>query len=74
MLRNLKNALDSKNISVKAFSCVLGVSEKTAWNKLNGETDISWPEARKTKMELLPEYDFEYLFATDEEMAQGGQE
>ena len=62
MLRNLQNALDSKNISLKAYACVLGISEKSVWNKINEETLLTYPEARKTKKELFPEYDFEYLF------------
>lgn len=65
MLANLKKALDAKGISVKAYAAVLGVSEKTAWNKLREETVITLPEAMTTKAELFPEYDFDYLFASD---------
>lgn len=65
MLRNLKAALDSKKISLKAYAAVLGVSEKTVWNKINEETPFTYPEARKTKVDLLPEYDMDYLFASD---------
>lgn len=65
MLANLKKALDMKGISVKAYAAVLGVSEKTVWNKLNEETVITLPEAQTTKTELFPEYDFDYLFASD---------
>ena len=35
MLRNLKTALEQKKITVKTLAVVLGVSEKTAWNKIN---------------------------------------
>ena len=65
MLANLKKALDTKGISVKAYAAVIGVSEKTAWNKVNEETVITYPEATTTKAELFPEYDFDYLFASD---------
>jgi len=65
MLGNLKTALDSKRISLKAYAAVLGVSEKTIWNKINEETPFTYPEVRKTKAELLPEYDSDYLFASD---------
>lgn len=65
MLSNLKKALDNKNISLKAYASVLGISEKSAWNKINEETLLTYPEARKTKKDLFPEYDFEYLFASD---------
>lgn len=62
MLANLKKALDNKGITLRAYAAVLGVSEKTAWNKIREETPITYPEARKTKKELFPEYDSEYLF------------
>jgi len=65
MLVNLKKALDAKGISLRAYAAVIGVSEKTAWNKVCGKTDLSYPEARKTKTELFPEYDLDYLFASD---------
>lgn len=66
MLVNLKKALDSKGITLRAYAAVLGVTEKTAWNKINEETPLTYPEARKTKMELLPEYDSDYLFESVE--------
>lgn len=65
MLANLKRALENKGISVKAYAALLGVSEKTVWNKINEETDFSFPEAKKTKTELFPEYDITYLFKSD---------
>lgn len=34
MLSNLKKALDAKDITIKAYAAVLGVSEKTVWNKI----------------------------------------
>lgn len=65
MLLNLKRCLDMKGISYKAYGAILGISEKSAWNKVNGKTDITLPEATVTKKELFPEYDFDYLFASD---------
>ena len=68
MLTNLKRALENKGISVKAYAALLGVSEKTVWNKINEETDFSFPEAKKTKTELFPEYDIAYLFKSDKKI------
>lgn len=65
MLVNLKKTLDTKGISLKAYAAVLGISKKSAWNKVNEETVITYPEAKTTKSELFPEYDFDYLFASD---------
>lgn len=71
MLQNLKRALDSKGIALKAYAAVLGVSEKTIWNKINEATPFTYPEVRKTKVELLPEYDCDYLFAPKQTIEEG---
>ncbi|RHS65914.1 DNA-binding protein [Clostridium sp. AM45-5] len=65
MLRNLKTALEQKKITVKTLAVVLGVSEKTAWNKINEETELTYKEAMKISTGILPEYKLEYLFASD---------
>lgn len=64
MLKNLKSVLEQKRITIKALASVLDVSEKTIWNKINEETDITYPEAAKIAKEFFPEYRFEYLFAS----------
>lgn len=65
MLKNLERALKDKGISLRAYAAVLGVSEKTIWNKINEETSFTYPEVRTTRTELLPEYDCDFLFASD---------
>lgn len=67
MYLNVKKALETKNISMKAFAAFLGVSEKTVTNKITGVTDFTFPEARRIKRDLLPEFDYEYLFANNEQ-------
>lgn len=74
MFYNLKKALSTKNISIKAFAAVIGVCEKTAYNKINGEVEFTLSEAMTTKKELLPEYDFDYLFDSEKEFVKGGNE
>lgn len=56
MLANLEKALNEKGISKRAYATILKVSEKTVQNKINEETPITYPEARKTKLDLFPEY------------------
>lgn len=68
MLIHLKEALDRKRITLKAFAAVIGVSEKTVWNKINEETPFTYPEVLKTTRELFPEYNTDYLFASDEKV------
>ena len=40
----------------------IGCSEKTARNKINGETDFTYPEAEKVRNDLFPGLRMEYLF------------
>ena len=68
MLLNLKKALNDKNITLKALGSFLGISEKATYNKVNENSPFTYPEARNIKKELLPEYDMEYLFASDKEV------
>lgn len=65
MYSNLKNILYQKNIAVKQYAEFLGVSEKTAQNKLQGVTAFTYPEFKRTCTLLLPEYNADYLFATE---------
>lgn len=60
MFHNLKKALNAKNISIKAFAAVIGVCEKTAYNKINGKmeftlnalftTKLKYPKMRKENL------------------------
>lgn len=63
IMLNIKNILTNKGISTKAFSEFLGTSEKTAYNKLMGITDFTYPEAVKILEGLLPEYNARFLFS-----------
>lgn len=65
MYSNLKTVLYQKNIDIKQYAEFLGVSEKTAQNKLRGITAFSYPEFKKTCKLLFPEYNADYLFKED---------
>lgn len=62
---NIKTALEKKGITKKMYAEFLGISEKSAYNKIKGITAFTMPEANKTKHVLFPEYDIEYLFSTE---------
>ncbi len=64
MKTNLKNALDNKRITNKAVCELLGISEKTLYNKMTGSTDFTVEEALLIVRNLLPEYTFEFLFGS----------
>ena len=66
MHKNLKKVLDDKGISTKQYAIMLGVSEKTAYNKVFGDNDLTLKEAMRTRI-LFPEYSMEYLFKEDYE-------
>lgn len=68
-MKNLRTVMAIKRISTAALAAVIGVTEKTANNKLNGETEFTLYEALTIKRELFPEYDLVYLFERDEEAA-----
>lgn len=67
MFCNVKHELVKKGMSVKDFSVFIGVSEKTAQNKLRGRTPFTYPEAEKIQRVLFPEYTINYLFSNDSE-------
>ena len=69
MKGNLKGAMQAKKISSAAMAALLGVTEKTVNNKLNGESEFLLSEAMKIKENLFPEYDLGYLFATTADVA-----
>ena len=60
----LKNYLNVKGITMKGCADLLGISEKSMYNKLVAATDYSYGESRKLKT-ILPEYDIDYLLAVD---------
>ena len=62
LLQNMKNAMSVKNISALAIATLIGTTEKTVNNKLNGVSDFTLPEAIKIRKNLFPEYDMFYLF------------
>ncbi len=64
-MENLREALRRKNISLKAYAEFLGITEKTLQNKMSEKTDFSYVEFKRTCDLLLPEYNPNYLFATD---------
>lgn len=63
MYNNLKRVLKEKGITNVMLAEFLGVSEKTASNKLNGNTDFTLAEAMKINKLLCQEYTMDFLFA-----------
>lgn len=68
MFSNLITLLKQRGLSVKWYADFLNVSEKTAYNKLQGITDFTFSEIKRTRV-LFPEYNVDYLFAESEPKA-----
>ena len=68
MFNNLRNLLRTKNISIAAYSRILGCNEKTVQNKLNGTTEFTLSEIKAT-LDIFPEFKLEYLFAVESQPA-----
>ncbi len=64
MALKLKKVLESKGIPLKNYSALLGISEKTLYNKLTGTTEFTVGEFQKLKT-VFPEYDVLYLMSDD---------
>ena len=65
MLRNLKAEMVRNGVSTEMIMTVLGKSDKTTLDKINGKSSIYLSEAMKIRDALFPELSLEYLFQTD---------
>ena len=61
-MKNLKAEMQRNGLTVWDIVETIGCSEKTARNKINGETDFTYPEAEKVRNRLFPGLRMEYLF------------
>ena len=59
---NLKAEMLRNGLTVKDIMQTIGCSEKTARNKINGDTDFTYREAEKVRNVLFPGMRMEYLF------------
>ena len=65
LLKRLKQALDSKGITQKSCAELLGITEKTLYNKMAGNTEFTYSEVKRLRA-FLPEYNIDYLLAEDQ--------
>ena len=66
MYKNLQKLLNERMISAPKLAPVIGTTAKTALNKIKGDTDFTVGEAKRVTL-LFPEYDWKYLFASEED-------
>lgn len=62
MLKNLKAEMARENVSTCDVAKVIGKTEKTVKNKIDGITDFSFYETLRIRDAFFPKLDTEYLF------------
>lgn len=67
MLR-LKRVLEAKGMTVKGSAELLGISEKTLYNKIIGATEFTYGEVKKLRA-MLPEYNVDFLLTETQDSA-----
>ncbi len=65
MILKLKRVLEGTGVPLKDYASLLGISEKSLYNKLCGNTEFTYGEFLKLKT-LLPEYNIDYLLSDDD--------
>lgn len=66
LYRILRAEMVKANLSVAVLASKIGVTEKTLRNKLNGESDFTWPEAQTIRRLVNPNIGIEELFKKDD--------
>ena len=61
MFKNLSDVLKAEGITQRDYGLLLGISEKSVTNKINGTTEFTYSEFRKTAL-LLKKYNTDFLF------------
>lgn len=57
--------MDTRGISKKSCAELLGITEKTLYNKLTGATEFTYSEVKRLHS-FLPEYNIDYLLGGDD--------
>lgn len=65
-LLRLKRLLDGTSIGSDGYAKLLGIANKTLYNKLLGKTAFTYPEYLELKR-ILPEYNVDYLLTEDQD-------
>lgn len=62
----LRSELDRRGIRLTAVSRALGITDRTLRNKLNGQTDFTWPEVCRINEQFFPDLKKDELFMREE--------
>ena len=61
----LKQALDARGITQKSCAELLGITEKTLYNKMVGASEFTYNEVKRLRA-FVPEYNIDYLLSEDQ--------
>lgn len=64
MALRLRKILANRGGSPKEYAKMLGMAEKTFYNKVTGASEFTYGEIKRLKT-LLPEYNIDYLLSDD---------
>lgn len=67
MYRNLEAEISRKNISKSELAEQIGISASTLYQKLNGKSKVTLPEAKKIREILGINVSLDYLFSINEQ-------
>lgn len=63
----LQHALDARGITRKSCADLLGITEKTLYNKMSGCSEFTYGEVKRLRA-FLPEYNIDYLLSEANEV------
>ena len=66
MYKVLRGEMVKKDMTIAYLAVKIGVSEKTLRNKINGETDFTWPEVCEIHRLVNPKMSKDELFLKEE--------
>lgn len=64
----LKRVLDANGMTIKGTAGLLGISEKTLYNKIVGASEFTYGEVKKLRA-MLPEYNVDFLLEPTQDSA-----
>lgn len=70
-VENLEAEMKRKKISRSDIASLLGLSYRTIHSRFNGESEWGYSECVKVKDTYFPDKTLDYLFATEEDPADG---
>lgn len=65
MYRVLKDEMEKTNLTIPTLALMIGVSETTMQNKINGEMEFTWSEVCKIYSIMKPNVSKDELFETE---------